>query len=689
MGMQQDRPIKAAAAKGPYDRLPGEIRRIFTHHKQHFERFLWPMYVSAWKNYLLYTMDRQEVIHGFQTNIKVPIIKAFVDTMWTSVYDNALNTKVSGRKKDSHKTAQSMKNFLDWCFSVSNSRPQFMEAAKESMLTGIGFLKTGFVSEERILEFKKGLKKMQASYIDERPYIKYVSQFDMFYDPSAKSFRESPYKIERKIMFQDQILEQYGTIVGREALRKGMVDAAKNPFYVFMHDFNRVKWMSFWNRARLDSYPDSAVTFDTAYTRDFDISWKNNLTIDYAGGNMEVLEYWEANRFVLLLNGRIVCDDINPLPIRNDPFSALCYNKVPGLVAGHGIGTGLEGIQEVADTIYNMALDNIKLQVAPMFQKARGGDAFMDGETHLRFDPFKIVETNAPDALSRLDLGMPDFSGTQMVQNLMSMAEQSEGVNAYAQGAQGKVERSATGVSALVQAFKARLLPFVDSMNQALAEIAENLSGIAVAIFKDEIEVKVSDPKDGGVSFKKIKLEDLMPKYDVEFDAQALKTATREIRRAQLTQLMQTAAQSGVDPMTGEAFINMRALWREYLDCYEMPSQDIVLAPKEVADYKAKAQDDAAKVQQKWQDKRQEAADAGRGPGGSAFQPQGGGFQGNTAGQPLPFAPGGAMRKGFPAPFKTEPGQNPDQTIPQEIPQSIPQSIDTGSVLKETYQRKD
>jgi hypothetical protein len=104
------------------------------------------------------------------------------------------------------------------------------------------------------------------------------------------------------------------------------------------------------------------------------------------------------------------------------------------------------------------------------------------------------------------------------------------------------VERSATGVSALVQAFKSRLLPLVESMNQALAKIAEMWTATAVVMMDDMIAIRQMG-KDGKPVFKDINIDDLVGKYDIEFDAQALKSATREIKRDQLLQLLTTAIQ--------------------------------------------------------------------------------------------------------------------------------------------------
>ena len=91
-----------------------------------------------------------------------------------------------------------------------------------------------------------------------------------------------------------------------------------------------------------------------------------------------------------------------------------------------------------------------------------------------------------------------------------------------------------------MQAFKSRLLPLVESMNQALAKIAEMWTATAVVMMDDMIAIRQMG-KDGKPVFRDINIDDLIGKYDIEFDAQALKSATREIKRDQLLQLLQTA----------------------------------------------------------------------------------------------------------------------------------------------------
>jgi hypothetical protein len=57
---------------------------------------------------------------------------------------------------------------------------------------------------------------------------------------------------------------------------------------------------------------------------------------------------------------------------------------------------------------------------------------------------------------------------------MQDMSEQLFGINSYNLGHQNKVERSATGVSALVQSSKSRLLPMMSDMNKAFGNIARH-----------------------------------------------------------------------------------------------------------------------------------------------------------------------------------------------------------------------
>jgi len=96
------------------NRESSEIRRIFQSIKTYYEDHLTNKRIQAYKDYLLNKVDRQLVIQEFQTNIKMPIVKMYIDAMWTGVYDNNLQMRVSGRTKEDHKKARSVLQYNQW-----------------------------------------------------------------------------------------------------------------------------------------------------------------------------------------------------------------------------------------------------------------------------------------------------------------------------------------------------------------------------------------------------------------------------------------------------------------------------------------------------------------------------------------------------------------------------------------------
>lgn len=409
-------------------KMDSELRRIFVYVRDYFQKYVNDKEILAYKNYLLYTMDRQVQIEKFQTNMKVPVIKQYVDTMFAAIYDNDIAFRVTPRNKKDLKKAKSFNEFLDWAFTISGSYDQLMEVIKETLIVGRGFGRISFHDGNEEISYVKNGKAVKYLVEGEKyPKIRYVSCFDIFYDPTAQDVESSRYVIERKIMHLDDILQEYSPFIGNKA--EAVKNAQKNPYYFNTHDYNRVKLTSFWNNDTISDFINSNPVTGTSSTNlpnDFNIYYKNFLTIDYKGGYSEVLEYWEDNTFKLIIDGETVYSGNNPFPIKKKPYFGIHYGKIPGIGFSHGIGTSLEGIQNVSDTIMNLSIDNVKMLVAPMFTKMRGGDSFGDGADTLSYSPFKVHEVNTPDGIKRLDLGVQDFSGPNFLDFLTKVAEMGE-----------------------------------------------------------------------------------------------------------------------------------------------------------------------------------------------------------------------------------------------------------------------
>ena len=593
-----DKALSGNQIISPFQKAEDRVRENLEIIKNFYSNHLWNKWASAYRNYFMYKLDRALLIKDFQTNIKSPVVKMYVDAMWTGLYDNVINFRVVGRDRDDQKKADDVKAFLEWWFSASNSRMELMQAIKEALICWPGYLKIWFVDREKKIEYKKGLKKITKVTKEQYPFVRYIPIFNVFIDPTVKSFEESPYVIERNVMSVEAFKKYYGNYFNNKT-EPIIKYALKTPYYFSAYDYNKIKHAAFWDEREIKKFFMDYVENNNNDWWTFDVFTQNYLSFEPNSKYVEVIEYWSDDRHITLVNGKAFLDEENPLPLKKKPYVDIEYNKAPGLAFGSGLGVTLEDIQNITDELLNLQMDNTKFQIAPMFQKLKGSDMFSQDASGLLYEPFKVVEVNTPEGMHRLELGSPEFTGVDMIQFLLQLWEMSEGLNSYSMWYQNKVERSATWVSALVQAFKSRLLPLVESMNQALAKIAEMWTATAVVMMDDMIAIRMMG-KDGKPVFKDISIDDLVGKYDIEFDAQALKSATREIKRDQLLQLLQTAISWWVDPNTGEYFIDMRELWREIIDSFEM-SQDLVMNTKEVNKEKTKSMILQAKAEQQVQ----------------------------------------------------------------------------------------
>jgi len=560
--------------------------------KDFYSKHLWNKRAQAYKNYFMYKIDRALKLKDFQTNIKSPVVKMYTDAMWTWLYDNIINFRVIGRDREDQKKADDVKSFLEWGFSASSSRTELMAAVKEALICWPGYLKVWFYNKDKTIKYKKGTKKITKVIKEQYPYVKYVPVFNIFIDPTSKSFKDSPYVFERNIISTSMFSDYYWKYFKDD--KKVLNEALSNPNYFSSYDYNKIKHAAFWDETNVKKFFEQNA--DKSWSWDFDAFTQNYLALDDSSKFVEVIEYRSLDKYVIMVNGKVFYDWPNPLPVPGIPYADIEYNKAPWLAFGSGLGVNLNDIQSITDELLNLQLDNTKFQIAPMFQKIKGSDMFSQWRGTLEYEPFKVVDVNTPDGLKRVELWSPGFEWVNTIQFLLQLSEMSEWVNSYTLWYQNKVERSATWVSALVQAFKSRLLPLVESMNQALSVIAEMRLTTSL-IMMDEAIVLRSVGTDGAPSFKDITIEDLLWKYDIEFDAQALKSASREVKRDQLLNLMNTAITWGMDPNTWEYFVDMRELWREILDNFEMP-QNLVLSSKQVVKSRSKSQLMQAKADQ-------------------------------------------------------------------------------------------
>ena len=525
-----------------------DLERVVNEYKHLFENHMWRRWAKAYRDYLLDGSDRDNKVLDFQSNIKVPIVKQYVDALWTSIYDNQINFKTTWRNKESYKKAANAHDYLSWAFTRSQSWQKLMDSVKECVLEWNWYVKVWFVNNVTPHKYEKFVKNKKTDKLEKKtiewkdiekyPDLNYVSIFNIFHPMFIENLRDSPVVIERNIVHKSKVLKRYKDL---KLDKQRFKEALKNPKHIFNYDFDKIKMAAFWDKAGMkkdmDAYCKKSNISKITEDNFFDILMNNYLHVNYDGWFCEVIEYWEWEKFKLMVNWFIIYSGCNPLPDKKHPYEWLIFNKIPWLPHGRWIWLSLSDIQDVADEMMNLAIDNQKFLVAPMFERIKGGDIFAETDGIIEWSPFKAIETNQKGAIQRLDIGNPQMAGLSWwVDFLFQLWEMSEWINSYAMWYQNKVERSATWVSALVQSFKARLLPMIDSLNQVLTWIAKKWLLYWIVNFDWDVEIEKFT--DGKTTIKSIPLEELIWEYSIEFNAQSLKTATRELKRESLLNLL-------------------------------------------------------------------------------------------------------------------------------------------------------
>jgi hypothetical protein len=79
-----------------------------------------------------------------------------------------------------------------------------------------------------------------------------VSAFNVFHDPTVEYAEDSRYIIERKIMYKTELYKQYKVFV--PDIEAKVAAREDSPYYFFAYDFNRVKYMAFWNKDTIKKF---------------------------------------------------------------------------------------------------------------------------------------------------------------------------------------------------------------------------------------------------------------------------------------------------------------------------------------------------------------------------------------------------------------------------------------------------
>lgn len=288
----------------------------------------------------------------------------------------------------------------------------------------------------------------------------------------------------------------------------------------------------------------------------------------------EILNYWEDNRHIITVNRAMVVYD-GPSPYwrhRKKPFVAASYERLPGEFMGMSAVDIIADLQEEENTIHNQRTDNVNFVLNKMWKVRRGADV---DESELISRPHGIIHVDRPDDVEELhvtDVAVSSFNQQNIIATMM---ENVLATPPIIQGADSRSSKTATETlkqtgnagmrfDVKIALFKSldlkRLFMLMDMNNQQF------IDGTRLVRFNINNAVK----------WRYINPEDLVGEYDyMPASTNVDPAASKQIRREQLTLMMQFLLQTGVP------FVDYYKLIEEWIRSFDIENAEKYLIPKE------------------------------------------------------------------------------------------------------------
>jgi len=528
-----------------------EEKKIFTTGKKEFEvpptddtmklndvRIIWNnyktvylgYYISIWKNYAMYGWDRLQFINDWQTNIKSGMTLYYTESTYWTISDAEQAYRIAGRNLNDQDTAGYVLDWIEWLHTRADSDTAFWDAVKETILFGTWFFKVWYRFFERAFEYlEKTGKTAKGMEVVDNSTLEFISAMEMCVDNSARSEEECRYKIRRRVMATKDIENTY-SFYGLKLLK----DTIENPFYVDQIDYERFKKdiLMMSNIAELRPIRDEVFYF---------VPEKNS----------EVFEVYERDKVSIFVNGVKYGPFAQIGPRRKDPIKAMQFIRIPNSLYGLGIGTIVKPSQEVFDGMLNSRMDNVKLVNNKVFIHVTSKDPMLQGQDYIELEPWLIIHTANPDALTEMKID--DIKQWPIIesQNLMDLTDKAIGTNGYNLWVQNKVERVSWAMDALQRASLGRIRGCIKSVGNAMWFSAKYMFILSLYYTDKDIFKKVL----GDEWYNKImeiSIEDAINDIDFEFnmDADKIKSISQKMQQGiSLLQTLPALKDAGGNPI--------------------------------------------------------------------------------------------------------------------------------------------
>ena len=449
--------------------------------------------------------------------------------------------------------ARRMEKLIHDEIDESSGSQELRNAIFESVLLGTGIIKGPFTFNKTLHRYVKnedGTRSYQPEQV-KVPRLEFVSAWDFYPDPNAKTIEECEYVVHRHKLNKNQLRDLLDRpFFDKEAVLETLQDGPNYRNRTFetqikaeddanTTETDRFEVLEFWGCVDKKVLEDAQIPVPEGMDNEKE---------------MQINAWVTENRVLRMV--------VNPFKPYRIPYNAFPYEKNPYSFFGIGVPENMKDAQQIMNGHARMAIDNLALSGSLVFDVDES--ALVAGQ-NMDVYPGKIFRRQAGmpgQAIHGLKFPNTSTENMMMFDKFRQLADESTGIPSYSHGQTGvqSMTRTASGMSMLLSAANLNIKTVVKNLDDFL------LKPLGEAYFQWNMQFYEGDLAiEGDLEVKATGTSSLMQK---------------EVRSQRLTMFLQSVQNPSIAP-----FVKIPELIKELAYTLDLDPETVINDPNEAEIY--------------------------------------------------------------------------------------------------------
>ena len=447
-----------------------------------------------------------------------------------------------------------IQDLLNYQWGIMDMRSKMYDYIKDSLMYSKGFAKVTWKFTPRTKTYRRPVAKKDGTVDFETttvqdleyddPQVDIIDPLDIYIDPDATT---SGFKGNNKYIVHRML--------------KTMKELKDNPNY---SNVDKVKLQSKNGGAAADMYVDKIARY------------QNNVPEkDKHSDMVEVLEYWERDRLVVVANRSVVLRDTpNPYDHKEIPFVELDDYRDPHKLYGQSELSVIDPLQREINSIRNQRRDYDNLALNPVIMMIPGT---LRNPNSARMAPGNAWMVSDLNSISTFELPQLQGVSSDIEERTIQDVQRTVAIDEIGIGLlpDGSARRSATEVVTATSMAGKRFAIKIALLEEAVKKIGYLVFALDQQFIDQEKLISVIGER-GASEWVKFSPEDIRGQYSITIETGSMLPKDEIAARQEAIQLLQYITPV-ITPVLGSNPNVLMPILRMILDTYDLPGKQDIL----------------------------------------------------------------------------------------------------------------